>query len=201
LLLFGLALLVKGLRRERRGTLATWVRVGVGGTLALLALFPIVAEWRQRDWPVYFNQRLQLPVSDAFLWMSPTFYAWRDVQLWAEAHTALGARFVTDPDEKGFRVFSGRVPIVEEKDGAAAMFSRAYALEWDRRMRAMEAAGVVDPDNKTELTAFSLEGLEALHQLYAFDYVIGQEPQDLPWLEVYRNQVFSVYAWPGEGAR
>ena len=66
--------------------------------------------------------------------MSSTFHAWRDVQLWAAAHTSPGTRFVTDPDEKGFRVFSGRSPIVEVKDGAAAMFSRAYALEWERRM-------------------------------------------------------------------
>ena len=49
-----------------------------------------------------------------------------------------------------------------------------------------------------ELTSFSVEGLEALHQLYAFDYVVAKQPQDLPWPEVYRNQVFVVFAWPGE---
>jgi len=29
---------------------------------------------------------------------------------------------------------------------------------------------------------------------------VGQRPQDLPWPEVYRNQVFVVYAWPGESS-
>ena len=81
------------------------------------------------------------------------------------------------------------------------MFSRTYAMEWDGRVQAMAAAGVVDPDNKTELTSFSVEGLEALHQLYPFDYVVGQQPQNLPWPEVYRNQVFVVYAWPAEEGR
>ena len=81
------------------------------------------------------------------------------------------------------------------------MFSRAYALEWDRRIQVVGTTGVVDGDDKTELTAFSEEGLVALHRLYAFDYVVGQQPQDLTWPEVYRNQVFVVYAWPVEEGR
>jgi hypothetical protein len=199
ILVFGLALVVKNLRREQKGALAKWVTVGVGSTLALVALLTIAGEWRQRDWPEYLSDRLQLPVSDT--WMSSTFRAWRDVQMWTEAHTSPTARFATDPDEKGFRVFSERSPVVEVKDGASVMFSRTYAMEWDRRVQAMAATGVVDPDNKTELTHFSVEGLEALHRLYPFDYVIGRQPQDLPWPEVYRNQVFVVYAWPEEEGR
>ena len=196
MLVFGLALAAKGLSRERNGALAKWVTAVVGSVLALVALVSIAGEWRQRDWAEYLSDRLQLPVSDA--WMSPTFRAWQDVQMWTEAHTSPAARFATDPDEKGFRVFSERSPIVEVKDGASAMFSRTYAMEWDGRVQAMAAAGVVDPDNKTELTSFSVEGLEALHQLYPFDYVVGQQPQNLPWPEVYRNQEFVVYAWPAE---
>jgi hypothetical protein len=199
ILVFGLALVAKSLSREPNGALAKWVTAVVGGVLALVALLTIAGEWRQRDWPEYLGDRLQLPVSDT--WASSTFRAWRDVQMWTEVHTSPAARFATDPDEKGFRVFSGRSPIVEVKDGASAMFSRTYAMEWDRRMQAMAEAGVVDPDKKTELASFSVEGLEALHQLYPFDYVVGQQPQDLPWPEVYRNQVFVVYAWPEGGER
>jgi hypothetical protein len=196
ILVFGLALAVKSLRRKQNGALAKWVMMSIGSALALVALFTIAGEWRQRNWTEYLGDRLQLPVSDT--WMSSTFRAWQDVQMWTEAHTAPAARFATDPDEKGFRVFSRRSPIVEEKDGASAMFSRTYAMEWDQRMQAMAAAGVVDPNNETELATFSVEGLEALHRLYPFDYVLGQQPQDLPWPEVYRNQVYVVYAWPGE---
>ena len=204
IMVFGLALVVKNLRREQEGArhlcrLAKWVAAVVGSALALVALLTIAGEWRQRDWPEYLGDHLQLPVSDT--WMSSTFRAWRDVQLWTEAHTSPAARFATDPDEKGFRVFSERSPVVEVKDGASAMFSRTYAMEWDRRVQAMAAAGIVDPDNKTELTNFSVEGLEALHRLYPFDYVIGQQPQYLPWPEVYRNQVFVVYVWPEEEGR
>jgi hypothetical protein len=198
-LVFGLALVVKSLTRRRNGAWAKWVMAGVGSVLALVALLTIAGEWRQRDWPEYLGDRLQLPMNNT--WMSSTFRAWRDLQMWAEGHTPPAARFATDPDEKGFRVFSMRSPIVEEKDGASAMFSRTYAMEWDKRMRAMAAAGVVDPDKDTELTSFSVEGLEALHRLYAFDYVVGRQPQDLHWPEVYRNQAYVVFAWPGEADR
>jgi hypothetical protein len=196
ILIFGLALVVKSLHGKPNGVLAKWVMVGVGSALALAALFTIAGEWRQRNWPEYLSGRLQLPVSDS--WMSSTFRAWRDVQMWTEANTVPSARFATDPDEKGFRVFSMRSPIVEEKDGASAMFSRTYAMEWDQRMQAMAVAGVADPDKDTELTSFSVDGLEALHRLYPFNYVVGQQPQDLPLLEVYRNDVYVVYAWPGK---
>jgi hypothetical protein len=194
ILLFGFLLVAKTLYRGQRHTLANWAHAGIGSVLVLAALLPIAGEWRQRDWSAYLSDRLQLPTDDA--WMSPTFQAWRDVQLWAAVHTPWGARFATDPDEKGFRVFSERSPIVEVKDGASAMFSRAYALEWDRRMQAMAATGVVDPDGKTELASFSEEGLLDLHGLYPFDYVVGRQSQNLPWPEVYRNQEFVVYAWP-----
>jgi hypothetical protein len=192
LLFWGVLLLVKRLPREKRRTALNWAGAGAGGILVLAALW--AGEWRQRDWPAYLNERLQLPVSDA--WMSPTFQAWRAIQLWAATHTPPDARFAIDPDEKGFRVFSGRSPVVEVKDGASAMFSRAYALEWERRMQAMAAAGVVDTDQEDERMGFSAEGLAAVHRLYPFDYVVGRRPQNLPWPEVYHNQEFVVYAWP-----
>jgi hypothetical protein len=196
LLVLGLLWLGKSLPRRQKADRAAWAGLGIGGALAIVALLPMAGEWRQRDWSEYLNDRLQLPVSQA--WMSPTFRAWRDVQLWAATNTPAAARFATDPDEKGFRVFSGRSPIVEEKDGAPAMFSRAYALEWQRRMQAMALAGVVDVEDQPEVTEFSAPGLLALHELYPFDYVVGQAPQPLPWPELYHNDVFVVYAWPGE---
>jgi hypothetical protein len=194
ILLFGLLLVIAQLRERPGHVWTNWLRTGVGAALAVIALLPIANQWRGRDWPAYLNDRLQLPIGDA--WMSPTFKAWRDVQIWAEGHTSPGARFATDPDEKGFRVFSGRSPIVEAKDGASAMFNRAYALEWDHRMQAMATARVVDPDKEAELTEFSEEGLAVLHRFYPFDYVVVRQSQRLRWPELYRNQAFVVYAWP-----
>jgi hypothetical protein len=192
--LFGLLAVTKNWQSRPTRLRGDWVRIGVGGGLLVAALLPMAETWRQTDWSAYLNARLQLPTGDA--WASPEFRAWRDVQLWAATSTSLDARFVTDPDDAGFRVFSTRSTIVENKDGAPAMFSRAYALEWDKRMQAVAVTGVVDPDKKTELTSFSAEGLAALHALYPFDYVVGRIPQSLPWPEVYRNPVFVIYAWP-----
>lgn len=196
LALTGLLLLASSLKRTAAREGGRWLQVGLGGALALAALAPLAAAGPGPvgGWPAYLNDRLQLPGSRA--WMSPSFRAWQEVQLWAAGQTAREARFATDPDEKGFRVFSGRSPLVEDKDGAAAMFSRAYALEWAGRMEALAGAGVVDPDGGEELTTFSEEGLIALHGRYRFDYVVGRQPQSLPWPEVYRNDVYVVYAWP-----
>ena len=192
--LFGLLAVAKNWQSRPTRSWGDWVKMGVGGVLVAAVLLPMAGIWRQADWSAYLNARLQLPTGDA--WASPEFRAWRDVQLWAATSTSPGARFVTDPDDAGFRVFSTRSPIVENKDGAPAMFSRAYALEWDERMQAMAVTGVVDPDKDTELTRFSAEGLVVLHALYPFDYVVGRHPQSLPWPEVYRNPEFVVCAWP-----
>jgi len=192
--LFGLLVAAKAWQSRPTRLRSDWVKIGAAGILAVAALLSIAEIWRQTDWPAYFNARLQLPTGDA--WASSEFRAWRDVQLWAATSTSPGAHFVTDPDEAGFRVFSTRSTVVENKDGAPAMFSRAYALEWDERMQAVAVTGVVDPDKKTELITFSAEGLAALHDLYPFDYVVGRTPQNLPWPEVYRNPMFVVYAWP-----
>jgi hypothetical protein len=196
IMLFGLLLLAGQIRQPHKRSWVGWGTIGVGSALILVGLFPLAGEWRQRDWSAYLNDRLQLPINDA--WMSPTFRAWRETQLWVATHTPPTARFATDPDEKGFRVFSERSPIGEVKDGAAVMFSRTYALEWDRRMQALAVAGVLDPDDDTELNDFSVEGLIALHALYPFDYVVGRQSQTISWPEAYRNQVFVVYTWPEE---
>jgi hypothetical protein len=172
-----------------------WARWVIGVGLAIMALLNILGAGYPQNWPVYLATRLQLPVSQA--WMSPTFQAWLDVQLWAAANTTPEARFVTDPYEKGFRTFSQRSPLVEEKDGAAVMFSRAYAIEWNRRMQAVAlTGGMNDPASKVEFAEFSEAGLRDLYRLYPFDYVVGRQPQHLNWPEVYRNQFYVVYAWP-----
>jgi hypothetical protein len=194
LLAFSLVWLVKKARRQELRRWRNRAALALASGLAAAALAALVIPWLGRDWPAYLNARLQLPAGTA--WMSPDFAAWRDVQLWAAAHTPANARFATDPDDKGFRVFSQRSPIVEEKDGASAMFNRAYALEWNARMRAMEGTGVVDPDGQTELTIFSEAGLIALHDRYPFDYVVGRWPQPLAWPVAYSNPEFAVYAWP-----
>ena len=194
LLAFGLVWFAKQARRPERHR--WWNRAGLAAAsgLAAAALALLAIPWLMQDWPAYLAARLQLPAGTG--WMSPDFAAWRDVQLWAAAHTPATARFATDPDDKGFRVFSQRSPIVEQKDGASAMFNRAYAMEWQARMLALQAAGVVDADGQPEQVSFSEAGLVALHGLYPFDYVVGRRPQSLAWPVAYCNSVFAVYAWP-----
>lgn len=194
LFFFGLAWLTKIIRTPR---LPRWVRYGqlaAGAALVVLSCLPALATWQARDWSKYLNARLQLPGTDT--WMSTGQHSWRAVQLWAAEHTPPDTLFVTDPDDAGFRVYSMRSPLVEYKDGAPAMFSRAYALEWARRMQAMSATGVVDSDKRTRLTEFSEIGLVTLHQTYPFDYVVARQPQQLAWPQVYSNTDFVVFAWP-----
>ncbi len=62
---------------------------------------------------------------------------WIDVQLWAKENTPPGSLFITPPDKVGFRYYSERSPLVENKDGAMSVYSQEYAREWDHRMKAL----------------------------------------------------------------
>jgi hypothetical protein len=181
--------------KSRPGGWSRWISGAAGAGLVLIGLLLWDAEWRQSAWNAYIDDRLQLPGRSG--WMSADFAAWRDVQLWAAQNTPPDAVFATDPDEKGFRVFSRRAPVVEEKDGAPTMFSRSYAVEWGNRMQAMAQAGVLDTEKDDESMVFSGEGLAALHAVYPFAYVVGRLPQDLGQ-PIYTNELYGVYAWPGE---
>ena len=194
LFFFGLAWLIKIIWATHSPRWVRYSQLAAGLVLMVSSCLPMLATWQARDWGKYLNARLQLPGTDT--WMSAGQHSWRAVQLWAAEHTPPDALFVTDPDDAGFRVYSMRSPLVEYKDGAPAMFSRAYALEWTRRMQAMSATGVVDSDKHTRLTEFSEVGLVTLHQTYPFDYVIARQPQQLAWPQVYSNTDFVVFAWP-----
>ena len=194
LIFFGLAWLRKGMQAAPSRHWLKYAQLTAALALMLLSCIPLLASWQARDWGKYLNARLQLPGTDA--WMSAGQRSWRAVQLWAAEHTPPDALFVTDPDDAGFRVYSMRSPLVEYKDGAPSMFSRAYALEWERRMQAVSATGVVDPDKQTRLTRFSEAGLLTLHQTYPFDYVAARQPQELTWPQVYSNAGYVVFAWP-----
>ena len=165
--------------------------------VAAAGVVPTISVWSGRSLANLAADRLQVPWTTA--WMSPGFRDWRDVQLWAAANTSPDALFLTDPDEKGFRVFSQRSPIAEDKDGAPSMFDRTYALEWDRRMSALQAVGVVDTESEDRVT-FDIAGLDDLHMAYPFDFIVIQQPQELSWPSVYQNDTNAVYPWPGDDA-
>lgn len=194
LFFFGLVWLTRTMRANYLSSRMKYGQLAASAVLVLLSCLPVFASWQARDWGKYLNSRLQLPGTET--WMSAGQRAWRAVQLWAAEHTPPDALFVTDPDDAGFRVYSMRSPLVEWKDGAPSMFSRAYALEWECRMQAVSVTGVVDPDKQTRLTRFSEAGLLTLHERYPFDYVVARQPQELAWPLVYSNTGFVVFAWP-----
>jgi hypothetical protein len=182
----GLAIL---LTANRRTNLSGRLQLTATALVVVAGIAAAVSTWAERDIPAFVTERLQAPWTTA--WMSSDFRDWRDVQLWAAANTPVDARFATDPDKKGFRVFSQRSPIVEEKDGAPTMFGRDYAVEWQQRMAAMEVTGVVDTEAEERIT-FDVDGLRALYTVYPFDYVVSRQSQELPWPTVYANDTYVI---------
>jgi len=115
---------------------------------------------------------------------------WKTLQLWAAENTPPTAVFATNPDYPGFRLYSQRSPIVETKDGAPAIYSRAYALAWQQRMDAVKQATQLVEQGQL------IAGFTMLHDQYPFDYIVTVSAFIIPTLPiVYQNEEFIVYQW------
>lgn len=154
--------------------------------------------WNKRPWTVAILLPLAIltivyPARDPdthFLLAPDRSSPWVDVQLWAKENTPKTAVFLTNPFLSGFRVFSERSPVVEYKDGTAAIFSRTHAFAWKRRIEAIK-----DVDSMT------LSELLTLNGKYPYDYLVRKKnTQSLPIPLAYENVDFRVYQFtPGFG--
>ncbi len=60
---------------------------------------------------------------------------WYALQSWTREHTPSSAVVLSPPAREGFRVFSERAIVVEEKDGTQQFFAADFGFAWDRRLR------------------------------------------------------------------
>lgn len=110
--------------------------------MACLALLTVVRLAAGRRWEA---ASIAVAAAAAAVWLLPTLCAdsrravsedsWYQLQAWTRAHTSASAIILTPPEREGFRVFSERVIVVEEKDGTQQFFDAAFGFAWHRRLQ------------------------------------------------------------------
>ncbi|MBM4048308.1 MAG: hypothetical protein FJ279_24665 [Planctomycetes bacterium] len=112
---------------------------------------------------------------------------WRDVQLWAKAHTPPSALFIVPVDAEGFRIFSERGQVTDWKDGSGALLNPAFALEWERRIADFTAL------EKTDGPTFETR-LRELAASYGATFAVVPKRRNLTQPPAYENATYAIYA-------
>ncbi len=89
--------------------------------------------------------------------------------LWAKDNTSKDALFLIPPNHSGFRFFSERSVVTEYKEGAESLYSRSFALEWQRRQTLLADYYNLDIDK-----------LKKLKKEFGIDYFVSEPGLSLP---------------------
>lgn len=76
---------------------------------------------------------------------------WVDAQNWARTHTLPAARFLTPPNQSGFRMYSERAIVGEWRDGTQAYFNAGFAADWWKKMKLLRPNLMYDEKGLREL--------------------------------------------------
>ena len=153
----------------RKATSIPWLR-RLSSVLVLLAMFVyfVPATYRRKVTPIEKRGN------------------WVQVQLWARENTPQDAVFLTPPYRQGFRVYSERSAVMEEKDGTQQYFQTDYSYEWWSRVteigKTQEQYDNLSPDRLAELC-----------RKYGASYVVFPAGKPLPFPQVYENKDYRVY--------
>lgn len=108
---------------------------------------------------------------------------WLSVQLWVKNNTVKESIFLTPPNLSGFRSFSQRSIVADNKDGGLIFYSPEYAAQWQNRVEKLRG-----------YNRFGEKDFLSISQDYPFDYlVVSSSHQPLNWKIVYRNPSFLIY--------
>lgn len=103
---------------------------------------------------------------------------------WIKQNTSQDALFITDPFSPigaYLRMTCLRSVFVTNKDGAASLFQKEYALEWQKRMFLLNQVG----SNMTILAFITKE--------YKVDYIISETSLQIPYSLSYANDHYFIY--------
>lgn len=107
---------------------------------------------------------------------------WIDIQLWSKNNTDINSLFLTNPNEKGFRIYSNRAIVGEYKDGGPVLFSYEYALEWDNRMKII-----------SDFDKFTENNFLEVRKTFPYDYLVVANNKRLNFKKIYQNKSYVVY--------
>ncbi len=109
--------------------------------------------------------------------------SWVRTAGWCRDHTPKDARFLVHPRSHGFRVFSGRSIVGNNKDGGPAVFSRSFLNEWTNRM-----------DDLRGFDGFNAARFRALGEKYGAGYVVKAGTRVPGLTPLASDGPFTVYA-------
>ena len=110
---------------------------------------------------------------------------WTQVQYWAAENTPVEAVLIVPWNTKGFRNFSKRSIVGDNKDGAPGLFSESYDMEWARRREQLRSYDKLKDEDFIELAGE-----------YKASFVVTRSGQKLDFLKAYENSEFCVYDLP-----
>jgi hypothetical protein len=125
---------------------------------------------------------------------------WIEAQVWARGNTPVRAVFITPPYLEGFRIYSRREVVAENKDGAACVYDIGFSLKWWERMNALGYSDlrhtVLDyaPFCKQNYNNLSEKELVSLGARYNASFAVTERQRELKLKLVHRNSSFNVYS-------
>ena len=127
---------------------------------------------------------------------------WKDVQLWARAHTPPDAVFLNPPAWCGFQVFSERPAVMSHCDMGRSLYASAVAPEELARVRAYTGPAPLTRATllgamETRYEALSAPDVSRLGARFRAAYAVAPRPSRLALPVVYENPGFVVYRLGG----
>ncbi|MFC1716770.1 DUF6798 domain-containing protein [Candidatus Poribacteria bacterium] len=111
---------------------------------------------------------------------------WVRAQIWAKENTPQDAIFLTSPARQGFRIYSERSVVAENKDGTQQYFDTDYSYEWWARVKDIGR-------NSKQYDNLSAQRLTELCRKYGASYLVFPAAKPLPFTHVYENNDYRVY--------
>ncbi|MBU2529461.1 MAG: hypothetical protein KKD35_00325 [Elusimicrobia bacterium] len=122
---------------------------------------------------------------------------WKAVQIWANENTQINSTFVTPVYLEGFRIYSQRGIVLENKDGGPAVYDLEYAFKWWQRMndfgyKSLKINLNMKNDLKRIYRSLKKEDMLKLARKYDAEYIVVENEHKLDLKKIYQNGHFKV---------
>jgi len=125
---------------------------------------------------------------------------WIEAQIWAKDNTPVRAVFITPPYLEGFRTYSQRAVVAENKDGAACVYDIGFSLKWWERMNALGYSdlkrSILDfvPVCRQNYNNLNEKEILDLGSRYRASFAVTERSKELNLKLVHRNRNFNIYS-------
>ena len=124
---------------------------------------------------------------------------WKAVQIWARNNTKIDSVFITPIYKEGFRIYSQRSIVFENKDGGPVMYDVEYAFKWWERINDFGYNNLkinlgMKNDLKRIYGKLNTEDMIKLAKKYDAEYIVTENEHILNLKKSYQNKHFKVFS-------